>query len=453
MITLGTNASALMARAATTSAYVDAATAMQRLSSGYRINAAKDDAAGVAIASRLTSHVHGLHQSVRNSMDAQSLAATADSGLQQIERSLQRIRELAVQAANDTHSDADRSNLNQEAQQLLTGIEAIASGTTWAGQTLLDGTFSNKNFHIGSGSTNADHITTSIGSMTLSALGLTSSTSILSGKKDSFNLTDGAENGYISTGFQTFLDGNRLGTVGFDDQNYDKNRAASFDLSTINGPLLSADLTLKVAPISDHFYTWTDSIYLTAFDDSGTELFSGYRIGFGSGMGPNSYFNSIWHSNTVGSGSFDIEFDLSDFSARQGTNLSLMEDLKSHRRLDVRVHDDTIVDYMELEILTSLQIGDLSSATSALTKIDSALQAVNSERANLGALSNRLDHVIANTTKAGANVIKSLGRIQDADFAAETTKLAKSQILAQASTAMLAQANASTQDILTLILD
>ena len=249
------------------------------------------------------------------------------------------------------------------------------------------------------------------------------------------------------------MDGNRIGTVGFDDQNYDKNRAASFDLSTINGPLLSADLTLIVTTISDHFYTWTDSIYLTAFDDSGTELFSGYRIGFGSGMGPNSYFNSIWHSDTVGSGSFDLELDLSDFSARQGTNLSLMEDLKSHKRLDVRVHDDTIVDYMELEILTSLQIDNLSSATSALTKIDVALQAVNSERANLGALSNRLDHVIANTTKVGANVIKSLGRIQDADIAAETTKLAKSQILAQTSTALLAEANASTQDILTLILD
>lgn len=149
MITLGTNASALMARAATTSTHVDAATAMQHLSSGYRINAAKDDAAGVAIASRLTSHVHGLHQSVRNSLDVQSLAATADSGLQQIERSLQRIWELAVQAANYNHSGADRSNLYQEAQHLLTGIEAIASGTTWAGQTLLDGTFSNKTCTLG----------------------------------------------------------------------------------------------------------------------------------------------------------------------------------------------------------------------------------------------------------------------------------------------------------------
>ena len=152
--------------------------------------------------------------------------------------------------------------------------------------------------------------------MTLSALGFTSSTSILSGKKVFFNLTDGAENGYISTGFQTFLDGNRLGTVGFDDQTYDKNRAASFDLSTINEPLLSADLSLKVALISDHHYTWTDNIYLTAFDYSGTDLFSGYRIGFGSGMGPKSYFNSTWHSDTVGSGGLDIELDLSDFSAR-----------------------------------------------------------------------------------------------------------------------------------------
>lgn len=108
---------------------------------------------------------------------------------------------------------------------------------------------------------------------------------------------------------------------------------------------------------------------------------------------------------------------------------------------------------MELEIIASLHINDLSSARSALTKIDSALQAVNSERANLGTTSNRLDHIIANATNAGTNVAKSLGHIQDADFSAEKTRLAKSQILAQASTAMLAQANASTQHILTLILD
>ena len=160
MISIGTNASALMAQAATASVQIDAETAMQRLSSGKRINAAKDDAAGVAIASRMTSHVRGLHQSIRNSMDAQALIGTAECGLQETEVLLQRIRELAVQASNDTNSNADRTNLNNEAQQLLAGIDAIASGTTWAGQNLLDGTFINKSFQVGGGSMAADQVTT-----------------------------------------------------------------------------------------------------------------------------------------------------------------------------------------------------------------------------------------------------------------------------------------------------
>jgi flagellin len=120
----------------------------------------------VAIASRLTSHVKGLHQSIRNSMDAQALISTAEGGLQETEALLQRIRELAVQASNDTNSDADRTNLNNEAQQLLAGIDAIASGTMWAGQNLLDGTYSNKSFQVGSGNSDADQLELSINSLT-----------------------------------------------------------------------------------------------------------------------------------------------------------------------------------------------------------------------------------------------------------------------------------------------
>ena len=178
MIAIGTNASALMAQAATASVQIDAETAMQRLSSGKRINAAKDDAAGVAIASRMTSHVKGLHQSIRNSMDAQALIGTAEGGLQETEALLQRIRELAVQASNDTNSDADRTNLNNEAQQLLAGIDAVASGTTWAGQNLLDGTYSNKGFQVGGGSMAADQVTTSLQSSTAIELGLGTLTSV-----------------------------------------------------------------------------------------------------------------------------------------------------------------------------------------------------------------------------------------------------------------------------------
>ncbi|MDB4594153.1 hypothetical protein OAH85_11650, partial [Paracoccaceae bacterium] len=178
MISIGTNASALMAQAATASVQIDAETAMQRLSSGKRINAAKDDAAGVAIASRMTSHVRGLHQSIRNSMDVQALISTAQGGLQETEVLLQRIRELAVQASNDTNSDADRTNLNNEAQQLLAGIDAVASGTTWAGQNLLDGTYSNKSFQVGGGSMAADQVTTSLQASTGTQLGLLGSVTV-----------------------------------------------------------------------------------------------------------------------------------------------------------------------------------------------------------------------------------------------------------------------------------
>ena len=119
---------------------------MERLSTGKRINSAADDAAGVAITSRLTSNIKGINQSIRNAMDAQALIDTAEGGLQETEALLQRIRELAVQAASDTNSSADRAALDAEKTQLMAEIDRIATSTTWAGQKLLDGTFSNKNF-------------------------------------------------------------------------------------------------------------------------------------------------------------------------------------------------------------------------------------------------------------------------------------------------------------------
>jgi flagellin-like hook-associated protein FlgL len=239
MISIGTNASALMAQAATASAQIDAETAMQRLSSGKRINAAKDDAAGVAIASRMTSHVKGLHQSIRNSMDAQALISTAEGGLQETEVLLQRIRELAVQASNDTNSDADRTNLNNEAQQLLEGIDAIASGTTWAGQNLLDGTYSNKSFQVGGGSMAADQLTTSLQSSTAIELGLgyvaaIAEVSQVGGEVQAVTLADGTETTVVGTNIR--LQGNDTGGFAINgiDLNDESGRFVS-DAGDVNG--------------------------------------------------------------------------------------------------------------------------------------------------------------------------------------------------------------------------
>lgn len=143
---------------------------MERLSTGKRINSAADDAAGIAISSRLTSEIRGTNQAIRNAMVAQAMIDTAEGAHEEIENILQRMRELAVQSANDTNSGVDRTNLNTELTQLSAEIDRISSVTSWAGISLLDGTASGLNFQIGSGTANANQLTVSIGAMTASAL-------------------------------------------------------------------------------------------------------------------------------------------------------------------------------------------------------------------------------------------------------------------------------------------
>ena len=172
MLSIGTNTGSIMAQAAASSVTRDMETAMHRLSTGKRINAAADDAAGVAISSRLDSTVRGLNQSIRNALDAQALIDTAEGGMQETETILQRIRELSIQASNDTNSADDRANLNAEAQSLLSEIDRISNSTTWAGQSLLDGTFTDKSFQVGGGTMASDQLVTSISGASSGHLGL-----------------------------------------------------------------------------------------------------------------------------------------------------------------------------------------------------------------------------------------------------------------------------------------
>ena len=274
-LSVATNTGALMAQAAASSVNKEMEVSMARLSTGQRINSASDDAAGVAIASRLTSEIKGTNQAIRNAMDGQAMIDTAEGAHKEIESILQRMRELAVQASNDTNDSTDRLNLNTEFGSLIEEIDRISDVTEWAGQALLaaDASFS---FQIGSGTAGADSLTVTIDGMGTASLGTT-------------------------------------------------------------------------------------------------------------------------------------------------------------------------------ENVSALVISNAASAGAAITALDEAIQQVNSQRAELGSYSNRLDHTVANLTNVTTNLQSGLGRIQDADFAAETTNLAKTQILQQASTAMLAQANASKQNVLSLL--
>ena len=275
-LAIATNNAALNAAASASSVNRDMETSMARLSSGKRINSASDGAAGVAISSRLSAEIRGTDQAIRNSLDGQALIDTAEGAHKEIENILQRMREVAVQSANDTNNGQDRANLQAEIDAMITEIDRIAGTTTWAGEQLMDeATGTTFSFQVGSATGTKNQIVVTLESMNATKLGV----------------------------MKTAID-------------------------------LETNMTSRLASIHE---------------------------------------------------------------------------------------------------------------------VDHAIEKVNNQRSELGAVSNRLNHTVNNLTNISSNLSAAKGGIEDADFALETTNLAKNQILQQASTAMLAQANASKQNVLSLL--
>jgi flagellin len=378
-LSVATNTAALMAQAAASSVNKSMETSMERLSTGKRINSAADDAAGVAIASRLTSEIKGTNQAIRNAMDAQALIDTAEGAHLEVSNLLQRMREIAVQSSNDTNDANDRAALGDEMTALTAEIDRIANATSWAGQVLLDGASPNAaqttqtgnaafSFHIGSKATAADEIAVNIAATGSTALGLAGSAN----KPTSLTeITDDGTAFAVSQTSGTIT----VGTV-----------AASDNLSVkINGTTVSIQVKS------------TDS----------------YEV-----------------SKTGVAQQFKEKIDAANIA---GLSVS---------------HSAGV---LTLNVGNAVDISTANKAETAIGTIDAAMVLVNNARADLGAVSNRLDSTVSNLTNVSNNLAAGKGRIEDADFAAETTNLAKTQILQQASTAMLAQANAAKQNVLSLL--
>ena len=294
MATINTNMSANIATNAMTRNERSMSATMERLSTGIRINSAKDDAAGLAISSKMSSQINGLNQAVRNANDAISMIQVAEGAMKGMSDMLQRMRELAVQSISDSNTSSDRTALDSEFEQLKAEIERIADNTQWNGTNLLDGTMGSATFQVGANA-----------SQTISV---------------------------------TFKD---------------------FENDTAN-----------VAT-------------------SGNRVFTGDKINSGGSAGTND--------------------------------------------------------------LTDLDIGTSSNAATALSALAGAIDSINSERAGLGASMSRLEYAADNLTNVAQNTGAARSRILDADYAAETTELARTQIIQQAATAMLAQANQSQQQVLALL--
>jgi flagellin len=366
-----------MAQAAASSVNKEMEISMERLSTGKRINGAADDAAGVAIASRLTAEITGTNQAIRNAMDGQALIDTAEGAHQEIENILQRMRELAVQGANDTNSSADRTALQAEMDALTSEIDRIANTTSWAGLSLMDGSTqpatNGFEFQVGSRTAASDTINATIDSMKASALSVS------------------------GTQAPDVLLGTAPGTMTF----------------ALGGTSTSPTLTVGgTATDGDTF----------SFTLEGTT----FSIDADVGAGGDKYEDSV-------TGVAAQIVDEINAAGIAGTTAS------------------SAAGVITIAKAGGLSLASNTTAQTAIGLIDTAIQTVNSQRAELGAISNRLDSTVSNLTNISNNLAAGRGRIEDADFAAETTSLAKSQILQQASTAMLAQANASKQNVLSLL--
>ena len=389
-ITIGTNVASLQASAAASSVNRDLETSMARLSTGKRINSAADDAAGVAIASRLSSEIRGTDQAIRNALDGQALIDTAEGGHKEIEEILQRMREVSIQAANDTNSAQDRDNLQAEMMALNKEIDRIASVTTWAGNSVMDGgggaskTFS---LQVGAATGTKNQIAVAIGAMDSTTLGLTAAKT-----HTAADVTATTELTKSTNDFTVSADATEFSVIDFatDLGNVTITATQAGGAGNAQFELVAADLISKINANST---LAAAGITAKTFDASTSD------------------------------GKLTIEY-ASYVSPKVGSD---------HTRLD-----------------ESQANGD-TNAKNAIAKIDAAILKVNTQRSELGAVSNRLSHTVSNMTNISTNLSAARGGIEDADFALETTNLAKNQILQQASTAMLAQANASKQNVLSLL--
>ncbi|HVL74440.1 MAG TPA: flagellin [Noviherbaspirillum sp.] len=407
---INTNIASLNAQRNLTTSQSDLATSLQRLSSGLRINSAKDDAAGLAISERFTTQIRGLNVAARNANDGISLAQTAEGAMTEIGNNLQRIRELAVQSRNATNSDSDRAALNAEAQQLKAEIDRVASTTAFNGTNLLNGSFTNQAFQVGANQGETISIS-SIVDASSDALGTwdsvaTANASGASGAFANVTLAEGSGHTYsLSVGGVSIL----TATAPADDGDAGTSlttvvNAASVDTaladSTVRTNLANAGITVSgSAANGDLVFTKTD----------------------GAAM-------NIVVANGAGSGGFAGD----DFAT--GTNA-----------VDNGAESEAMTGFASLNISTA------EGADAAILAMDGALSALNTARAEMGAVQNRFTSVIASLQTTSENLSASRSRIMDADFAAETAQLTRGQILQQAGTAMLAQANSLPNGVLALL--
>ena len=477
---ISTNIASLNAQRNLNTSQSQLATSLQRLSSGLRINSAKDDAAGLAITERMTGQIRGLDQAGRNANDAISLSQTAEGSLASIGNLLQRMREISVQSANDSNTAADRASLQTEVTQLSAEVDRIATSAQFNGKNLLDGTFGTASFQVGSNAnqsiavaissakatdigiggaaTVAGNVTgtvalTSAGAMTVNA------TAIAAAVNDGLSYVAGAQSGATSAlalanavnlqsattsvnaaaktvvtsgaisaltaiaSGEFYVNGTNIGAVALAATNADR---VTQMVSAINAKSGTTGVTAEVASATTYKLTAADgrNIDVTSNAAAATTAYTGFAVS----------------SATAGAGGTSVT-NYGQVTLTAGKAITLVAG----------------AGYNGLASATYALVGSAVDVTSqvnanaAITSLDTALGLVNTQRATLGSVQSRFDSVISNLQSSSENLTGARSRIRDADFAAETASLTRNQVLQQAGMAMLAQANALPNGVLALL--
>jgi len=381
-MTINTNVASINAQRNLSLSGSSLSTSMQRLSSGLRVNSAKDDAAGLAISERMNAQTKGLTVAARNANDGISLAQTAEGALGKVGDMLQRVRELAVQSSNATNSTSDRDAMQAEVTQLVSEIDRVAKTTEFNGKKLLDGSFSGAMFQVGANAGN---------NITVGAL------------------TKATADGLGAAKFAVASGGISAATV----------LTAATNVVTVTGKSGAVNISVDAADTADERLGQTVAAINAKTADTGVTAFL--------------------EKDAAGVQTLKFKSE-GDFTVT--VNTATAAGITGAAATTAAVQTGGI---------STLSVATQSGAWEALERVDSAIDQVNSARGDLGALQTRFEKTVENIDIQNENVSAAKGRITDADFAVETANLSKAQILQQAGTAMVAQANQLPQNVLSLL--
>jgi len=481
---INTNVASLNAQRNLSTSQASLNTSIQRLSSGLRINSAKDDAAGLAISDRMNSQIKGMSQAVRNANDGVSMAQTAEGALASSGDMLQRIRELAVQSSNASNSAGDRKALQTEVSQLTSELNRVAGTTQFNGQNLLDGSMGTANFQVGA---NANQLISMTGAnFTTSTYGNNTTTSLGQVSQGSDPITGGATSLKIN------------GTNGSSDIAIDVGSSAKNAAAAINNKSGDTGVTATAQTNAMFQATAAGSFTLSVTSDNSSAVTIAFQVGTNGANGNTaddyaaaiSAFNAQ-SAKTGVTASYDASNKGLKLTNANGTDISLTDTTtgtptgstlaaynangtvnsggaatlgstasvaKGSITLDSAQGFSTtdtsgfaIAASSTLNKVSDIDVSTFDGAQAAIKTADAALSKVNSQRAELGALQSRFSSTISNLQSTNENLSASRSRIVDTDFASETANMTRGQILQQAGTSMLAQANSLPNGVLSLL--